>query len=163
MEKQTKAITRQLTHPLKSRIFLLSKLPSAFFTGVRIRDVDEKKCRVTVPYNWFSKNPFHSIYFACLGMAAEMSTGVLCMIHLYYRKPPVSMLVVKVEGDYFKKATDKTIFICEDGEKIENAIDEAILSGEARTIRAKSTGTNKNGELVATFYITWSFKVKSKK
>ena len=163
MEKQTAAFSNLMKHPFKFRIFLLSKLPSAYFAGVRIREVDEKKCMVTVPYKWFTKNPFRSTYFACLGMAAEMSTGALCMMHLFKRKPTVSMLVVKVEGNYFKKATDRVTFICEDGEMIEKMIEESISTGEARTVRAKSIGTNIEGELVAEFYITWSFKAKSKK
>ena len=163
MEKQTAAFSNLLKHPFKFRIFLLSKLPSAYFAGVRIREVDEKKCIVTVPYKWFTKNPFRSTYFACLGMAAEMSTGALCMIHLFKRKPAVSMLVVKVEGNYFKKATGIVSFICEDGELIEKMIEESISTSEARTVKTKSIGTNKEGELVAEFYITWSFKGKSKK
>ena len=28
------------------------------------------------------------------------------------------MLVVKTEGEYFKKAVDKTTFVCEDGSQI---------------------------------------------
>ena len=163
MEKQTAAFSNLLKHPFKFRIFLLSKLPSAYFAGVRIREVDEKRCVVTVPYKWFTKNPFRSTYFACLGMAAEMSTGALCMIHLFKRKPAISMLVVKVEGNYFKKATGIVSFICEDGELIEKMIEESISTSEARTVKTKSIGTNKEGELVAEFYITWSFKGKSKK
>jgi acyl-coenzyme A thioesterase PaaI-like protein len=141
---------------------LFSKLPSAFFAGVRVREIDEKKCVVTVPYKWFSQNPFRSTYFACLSMAAEMSTGALSMTHLYKRKPPVSMLVVKVESEYFKKATGRTTFVCEDGEMIQKAIGESIATGEARMVRARSVGKNKEGEVVAEFFITWSFKVKSK-
>ena len=160
MEQSTNAFIRLMKHPIKFRIFLLSSLPSAFFAGVRIRDVDSKRCVVTVPYKWFTKNPFRSTYFACMGMAAEMSTGALCMIHLYKSKPPVSMLVVKVEGEYFKKATGRTTFICEDGEAIQKAIEESIATGESKTVRAKSTGRNKEGELVSEFFITWSFKAK---
>src|SRR5215813_13773421 len=93
-------------HPVKFRLYLLSKLPSAFFAGVRPKEIDEKKCTVTVPYKWFSQNPFRSTYFACLSMAAEMSTGSLSMMHVYKRKPPVSMLVLKVESEYFKKAVN---------------------------------------------------------
>jgi hypothetical protein len=96
-------------------------------------------------------------------MAAEMSTGALALGHLYKRKPVVSMLVVKTEGEYFKKAVDKTTFVCEDGPQIERCIEEAIESGEGRTIRAKTIGKNKAGELVAEFFITWSFKAKKEK
>ncbi len=149
--------------PFKFRLFLFAKLPAAYFAGVRVREIDEKKCVVTVPYKWLSQNPFRSTYFACLSMAAEMSTGSLAMAHLFRIDPPVSMLVVKVGSEYFKKATARTSFVCEDGELFKNAIAETIATGEARIVKARSVGRNKEGEVVAEFYITWSFKVKTKK
>jgi hypothetical protein len=155
------AFSKLMKHPLKFRMFLLSRLPSAYFTGVRVKEVDEKKCIATVPYKWFSKNPFRSTYFASLAMAAEMSTGALALLHLYKRKPSVSMLLVKLEADYFKKATDKTSFVCNDGELIQRAIEESVDTGGARTVKVKSTGTNKTGETVAEFFITWSFKART--
>src|SRR5215510_8401687 len=133
MNNDTTAFIKLMKHPLKFRMFLLSKLPSAYFTGVRVKEVDEKKCVVTVPYKWFSKNPFRSTYFASLAMAAEMSTGALSMAHLYKRKPSVSMLLVKMEAEYFKKATDKTSFTCNDGELIQRMIEESVVSGETRS------------------------------
>jgi len=152
-----------MKHPVKFRMFLFTKLPAAFFAGVRVREADEKRCVVTVPYKWLSQNPFRSTYFACLSMAAEMSTGALAMAQLYKLNPPVSMLVVKVESEYFKKATGRTSFVCEDGEFFQQAVEETIATGEARTVKARSTGRNKDGEVVAEFMITWSFKAKSKK
>ncbi|MBP8765937.1 MAG: thioesterase, partial [Ferruginibacter sp.] len=74
---------RLTIHPFKLLIFLFKNLPSAFFSGVRVQYVDGDKSVVTVPYKWFSRNPFRSTYFACLSMAAEMSTGVLAMGHSY--------------------------------------------------------------------------------
>ena len=162
MNPNAAAFIKLMKHPVKFRLFLLAKLPSAFFSGVRLRDINAKQCRVTVPYKWFSQNPFRSTYFACLAMAAEMSTGVLGLMQLHKRSPSVSMLVVGLEAKYFKKATSRTSFICEDGELIQQAVDEAIATGEGRTIKATSTGRNKEGEVVAEFYITWSFKAKRK-
>jgi len=152
---------RTVLHPFKFRLFLLSKLPSAYFSGVRVRYVDEKKCVVTVPYRWFSTNPFKSTYFACLSMAAEMSTGVLAMAHIYKRKPGVSMLVLKIQGSFLKKATGTTTFTCEDGILIKQTIEEALARGDGRTFAAVAIGKNEAGEVVATFEITWSFKGKS--
>ena len=160
MSANASALIRSLKHPLKFRMYLLSRLPNAFFAGLRIKELDETVCRVTVPYKWFTKNPFRSTYFACLGMAAEMSTGVLCLVHLHKRNPPVSMLVVKVESEYFKKATGKTIFTCEEGLMIRETIEQAIEKGEAKTFKARSIGKNAEGLIVAQFFITWSFKSK---
>ena len=152
----------QLTrNAVKFRIFLLSKLPAAFFSGVRVKTIDETKAIVTVPYKWFSQNPFKSTYFACLAMAAEMSTGLLAMMHTYKGNPPVSMLVTGLEAAYFKKATGITTFTCQEGFAINNTIQAAIATGEGKIIKIKSTGKNDKGELVAEFFITWSFKVKN--
>ena len=163
MESNFQLFSKQMTSPLKFRMFLLSKLPSAYFSGVRVKSLDENKCEVSVPFKWFSQNPFRSTYFACLSMAAEMSTGALALGHLYKRSPAVSMLVVKTEGEYFKKAVDKTTFVCEDGSQIKKMIEEAVASGDGRTMRAKTIGKNKAGEIVAEFFITWSFKAKKEK
>src|SRR4029078_12882310 len=160
MESNFQLFSKQMTSPLKFRMFLLSKLPSAYLSGVRVKSLDENKCEVSVPFKWLSQNPFRSTYFACLSMAAEMSTGSLAMAHLYKSTPPVSMLVVRVDSEYFKKATGRTSFVCDDGLLFEKAIEETIATGEARIVKAKSIGTNKDGEVVAEFYITWSFKAK---
>jgi hypothetical protein len=160
MSANTSSLIKSLSHPLKTRMFLLKNLPNAFFSGVRIRNINEEQCAVTVPYKWLTKNPFRSTYFACLSMAAEMSTGALCLVHLYKRNPPVSMLVIKVESEYFKKAVGRTTFTCVDGAVIRDTIDRAVASGEAQMVRAKSVGRNEGGVVVAEFFVTWSFKVK---
>ena len=152
-----------IRHPLKFRLFLLAKLPSAFFSGVRVRHLDEEQCRVSVPYKWFSQNPFRSTYFACLAMAAEMSTGVLAMLYTHGKKPPVSMLVTELKATYHKKATGRTYFSCEEGAAFRRAIDEAITLGQPASLSVQSKGISEGGELIAVFEITWSFKTKENK
>jgi hypothetical protein len=160
MNTNTSSFIQLMKHPVKFRMFLFAKLPAAFFSGIRIKELDEKHCVTVVPYKWLTQNPFKSTYFASLSMAAEMSTGLLSMMHIYKRQPAVSMLVVKLEANYFKKATGKTFFTCEDGDKIVATIEESIATGEGKTFTAKSTGKNEAGELVAEFFVTWSFKCK---
>jgi hypothetical protein len=105
--------------------------------------------------------PFRSTYFACLSMAAEMSTGVLAMAQIYGRKPSVSMLVVGLEAKFYKKATGPTRFVCTDGLLVKEAVEAAIVSGEGQTVQLQSNGYNEQNEMVATFYFTWSFKAKT--
>lgn len=150
-----------VNHPVKFRLFLFTKLPSAYFSGVRVKSLSEEKAEVTVPYKWFSQNPFKSTYFACLAMAAELSTGLLALLNTYNRKPAVSMLVVGLEAVYHKKATGITLFTCEDGLAVKDIVNDAIATGEPKAIKTKSTGVNEKGELIAEFFITWSFKVKA--
>jgi hypothetical protein len=154
---------RSMTRPFKFRMFILFKLPSAFIAGVRIKYMDENKCVVTIPYKWLTQNPFKSTYFACLSMAAEMSTGALALAHLYKKDPAVSMLVVKVNSDYYKKAAGRSTFTCEDGAQLKQTIEKAIATGEAQSFAARSVGRNAEGEVVAEFLVTWSFKARTKK
>lgn len=154
------AFYKLVNSPLKFRLFLLRKLPSAYFAGLRIESCTEEKCVVSVPFKWFTQNPFRSTYFACLSMAAEMSTGVLAMAHVYGRKPSVSMLVVSMHSSFHKKAKGKTVFICEEGKAIQQAISTACSGGGPQTITVISKGYNKQNELVAEFCFTWSFKAK---
>jgi hypothetical protein len=147
-------------HPFKFRLFLLTKLPSAYFSGVRIKSTTLQSCQVTVPYKWFSQNPFKSTYFACLSMAAEMSTGVLALAHIHGRKPGVSMLVVNLKATFLKKAVGITSFTCTDGLAIQQCIETAITTGQGKTVVTKSIGVNEQGETVAECEVTWSFKAK---
>jgi len=142
-------------------MYLFFKLPAAFFSGVRVRELTEEKCVTSVPFKWLTQNPFRSTYFASLAMAAEMSTGTIALSNVYERTPSVSMLVTKMEATYFKKATSTIFFTCEQGKEIASIIDEAVKTGEGKSVIAKSTGKNKSGEIVAEFLFTWSFKTKS--
>lgn len=152
---------KQLTNPIKFRLFMLQRLPSALFAGLRIKALDDKHAVVTVKYKWFNQNPFRSMYFAIQAMAAEMSTGLLASGQVYRRNPPVSMLVVGLEAKFVKKAVDTISFTCRDGDAIDKAIEESLTTGEGKTITCHSTGTNKAGEVVSEFWITWSFKAKT--
>ncbi len=145
----------------KFGLYLFYKLPAAFFSGIKIKSLTPEKCTTSVPYKWLTQNPFNSIYFASLAMAAEMSTGVLALSNIYGREPVVSMLVTKMEANYFKKAKEVTFFTCEDGLKMADTIDEAISSGEGRTITVTTNGRDRNEELIAEFFFTWSFKAKT--
>lgn len=151
-----------LRNPLKFRYFLLKNLPAAYFSGLRLIGASQESCEVSIPYKWFTRNPFRSTYFACLSMAAEMTTGILAMGNIYATKPKISMLVVSVEGKFYKKATGITRFSCTQGKEIADTVLKASEQEEGITTRALSSGYNEDGELVAEFWITWSFRKKSR-
>jgi hypothetical protein len=146
----------------KFRLFMLKNLPSAFFSGLKVAEISQEKAVVTIPFKFLTKNPFKSVYFASQAMAAELSTGVLAMAHIFKRNPSVSMLVFDMKANFTKKAATKITFTCTDGLSIKNAVEQSIQTGEGVTVTAKSTGKDKSGDVVSEFYFTWTFKVKSK-
>lgn len=150
---------RKMTNPLVFWFAMLFKLPSAIFWGLRIKALTAGTCEVTIPYHWRSQNPFKSIYFAALAGAAELSTGALGQLALAGRGS-FSMLVVDFRAEYFKKANSKITFLCNQGVELFELIDR-LKAGEAGQLTMVSTGKNPSGEVVAKFFVTWSFKRKA--
>lgn len=162
MNKAFHQFRQRINNSIYFKSFLLSKLPAAFFAGLAVKDFKEELAIVAVQQKWFNKNPFGSIYFAVLSMAAEMSTGILCMGYIYKHEPSISMLITEQRGLFHKKATGKILFHCTDGNKIAAAVEDAVKAGTA-TIVCYAKGFNRNNDLVAEFWVTWSFKLRTGK
>lgn len=141
--------------------FLLYKLPSAYFSGVRVVEMNDHKAIARVKHQWINQNPFNSLYWATQGMASELVTGVLLMVHIANSKKKLSMLVTAQNGEFYKKATGRISFVCEEGEKIKAVIDRAIETGEGQTLLLSACGTNEQNEKVSQFTYTWSIKLKN--
>lgn len=146
--------------PSKINIFLLFKLPSAYFSGVRLKEFSPEKVIVVVKFGWINQNPFKSMYFAVQAMAAELSTGVLTMYHIQNSGHKISMLVLANKSVFHKKATGKIKFISEDGQLIKQTIEKAIITKEGQTCWMHSKGINQQGEVVAEFDFQWTIKIK---
>ena len=155
------SFVHKISSPFRFGFFLATKLPAAFFVGLKLKQINEQSCTILVKHSWFSKNPFKSVYFAAEAMAAELSTGLLAIGHIHNKSSKVSMLVIKMEAQFSKKGTGKLYFTCADGIAFQNTIAEAIRTREGQTLVSKSIGTNEKGETVAEFNFTWGFKAKS--
>lgn len=148
---------------IRLKFFLGLKLPAAFWSGIRLTHLDKAQAIVEIKHSWRNQNPFRSIYFACLAMAAEFSTGVLAHEIVKTSGHPFSMLVVGLQANFTKKATGRIRFTCQDGAAFEQVLKECIISGEPGTIDSISIGVDEAGDQVAQFTIRWSFKCKSVK
>lgn len=140
--------------------FLFFKLPSAWWSGVRLKALSTSQSEVTVTHKWFNQNPFNSMYFAVQAMAAELSTGVMVMNQIEKSGKKISMLVAENNSSYTKKATGKIRFICEDGFIVEEGIGKAVYSGQGETFWVKSKGFDEKGDQVSEFNFKWTVKVK---
>jgi len=144
------------------RFYLLKSLPLAFVAGIRVKELINESCVTTVKYCWLTQNPFRSMYFACQTMAAEMSTGLLLINHIYKSTPRVSMLIVQNKAVYHKKAVGRITFVCLDGTAIFESINKAKSTSESVLIDTIAIGKDESGDIVAEFTFTWSVKIKNK-
>lgn len=140
--------------------FLFFKLPSAWWSGVRVTEIEGAKCEVCVTHKWFNQNPFRSMYFAVQAMAAELSTGALVMKDIKESGQKISMLVAQNKASFSKKATGKIKFTCLDGAKIKAAIEKTIETGEGQVFWLDSQGVNSDGVEVSKFSFEWTVKIK---
>lgn len=146
--------------PAKLNTFLFFKLPSAFWSGVRVKVIEDTTCVATVKHRWFNQNPFNSMYFAVQAMAAELTTGALVMKQIKDSGKSISMLVANNKCSFTKKATGRITFTCTDGNLITEAIKNTIATGEGQTFWMKSIGTDKKGDQVSTMEFEWTIRIK---
>lgn len=159
LNKQAQFLVNNLSSGIKFKLWALKNLPSVFFWGISIKELNADICSVRIPFGWRSQNPFKSIYFAALAGAAELSTGALALLSMA-GKGKYSMLVTDFKAEYSKKANTHTLFTCANGPEFFSTIDSLKNSGDSGVVQAVSIGRNLQGEEVAKIYVTWSFKKK---
>lgn len=149
--------------PSKLNKFLLFKLPSAYFSGVRLKEISEDEATVTVKHRWINQNPFKSLYWATQGMASELATGVLVIQGIENSGKKISMLVRSQKGTFTKKATGRIRFVCKEGNKVKDAVNTAIETGEGQSLILYVEGFDEAGDSVSHFEYEWGIKLKKKK
>ena len=155
-------MAKKLT-PSKINTFLLFKLPSAYFSGVRLKKINDESATVTVKHRWINQNPFKSLYWATQGMASELATGVLVIQGIENCGEKISMLVQSQKGHFTKKATGRIRFVCNDGKKVNAAIEKAIDTGEGQSLTLYAEGFDEAGERVSNFEYEWALKLRKNK
>lgn len=145
---------------LSFNAFILAKVPIAWIAGVRLHHLDDTSCRMAVKYGWLNQNPFRSMFWAVEGMAAEFSTGALCISKIRQSNRKIALLVVNLEAGFSKKAVGKIVFRCDQGAEVDATIQNALDTMEPQILTMRSVGVDSQGDQVAEFFFTWSFKAK---
>jgi len=141
-------------------VFMFFKLPSAWWSGVRLKYMDDTMAVASVRHRWANQNPFKSMFWAVQGMAAELATGAMVTSQIRQTGKRISMLVQNNNANFSKKATGRITFTCEDGHLIKAALYKTIATGEGQTIWMKSVGVNTDGVVVSTFNFEWTVRLK---
>ncbi|MBK8700595.1 MAG: DUF4442 domain-containing protein [Saprospiraceae bacterium] len=150
---------KKITNPFIYFFFMLWRLPSLIFWGVKVRYLSDAVAIVTIKHKWTNQNPFGSVYFSALNGAAELSTGIMVQSFLQ-GLGPYSMLVVESNATFVKKAKGRITFTCEEGSRVNGIIYEMEKSGIAQSFWLTSTGTDEAGDVIGKFSFLWSLKKK---
>ena len=139
---------------------MLLKLPAAWLSGVRLTSINDSKCEAKVRFKWINQNPYHSMFWAVQGMAAELTTGMLLTKCIQDSNANISMLLVSNKSSFHKKAVGKITFTCSEGKVAKQLINLTI---ENITSKAwlKAKGYDEEGDFVSEFEFEWSCKKRN--
>ncbi|MDP7002113.1 MAG: DUF4442 domain-containing protein [Candidatus Thalassarchaeaceae archaeon] len=152
----------RLSGTLRFRLFAARSFPAAAFTGLRIDRLDRKLCITSVPGGWRTQNPFRTVYWAVQGMAAELATGAAPFAISRSMSEKLRMFVIGVESSFTKRAKGRISFTCDELDKVCEAVERSIASGESVNLDLRSIGTDSSGDVVSEWVFKWNFRVMSR-
>lgn len=126
--------------------------------------LDDDRCVVRVPLNWFNKNRmFNGMYVGVYGIGADIVGGALVQHWIRNQDVPMSMIVARIEQDLVRRGDSDVLFTSEDSRRIGDMVARAASSGtreqEVITVTA-TTRTKGDEQTVARMKITMSVKPK---
>lgn len=149
-------LAKKLSSPWKLRLWMLTKLPMGLLSGMYIQSLDEERCVVVLKERWWITNPFGSVFWAVMGMAAEMSTGALVYAHL--QGSGVRFILVGMEGQFFKKAKGKSYYFCQTGSEVLRSVGQIVNPNENIVVIMPVTAKDEDGQVLAEFSFRWQLR-----
>lgn len=149
-------LAAQMSTPWKLRFWMMRHLPMGWLTGMYIRTLTPGHCEVVVPDRWWTRNPFGSLFWAVMGMAAELSTGML--LYAWSQDAEVRFILTGVEARFFKKAKGKSYYFCDAGTLIPPVIEVVLQNDESGEVLLPVTARDAKGQHLADFIFRWQLK-----
>ncbi len=150
------SIAQKLSSPWKFRLWMIKSLPMGLLSGMYIQSLDEQACVVVLKERWWIRNPFGSVFWAVMGMAAELSSGALVFAHA--QGGNVKFILVGVEGEFFKKVKGKSYYFCETGSDVLRSIEQIVNPNDTSVVILPVTARDEAGQLLAEFRFRWQLK-----
>ena len=144
------------------KLFLLGffKIPIIGFTRPKLIAIDGENISVKIKLNRRTKNHLNSMYFGALAVGADIAGG----IHVFYfaelSGKKVSFAFKGMKADFIKRAESNVIFESNQGDLVMQAIEESKMTGERINKSIQVTALDSKQEIVATFEMIVSVKVK---
>ncbi|MGY8645645.1 MAG: DUF4442 domain-containing protein [Candidatus Poseidoniales archaeon] len=143
------------------RLFTMFSMPTGWFAGLRVVQLDDNVCLTSLPGGWRTQNPFKTMYWAVQGMGAELSTGASTFAISKSMSEKLRMFVVSTEAKFTKTAKGKITFTCEENSIARAAIEESKVTGRPVECNLTSIATDSSGDIVSEWIFKWNFLVIS--
>jgi hypothetical protein len=149
-------LARRLQNRWLLRLWMIKNLPMGLISGMYIESLDEGGCRVVLNDRWWIRNPFGSVFWAVMSMAAELSTGAL--VYAYASGPKLQFILVQVEAKFLKKAKGKSSYFCPAGQDVLRCIENLVNTDDSSIVSLPVVAQDRDGQILAEFIFFWRLR-----
>jgi acyl-coenzyme A thioesterase PaaI-like protein len=143
-------------------IFLLGlfKIPLIGFVRPQLIELSDEKVAIKIKFRRRTKNHLNSMYFGALAVGADVAGGIHAFYFSEKLNKKVSFAFKSIHAEFLKRAETDVIFECSEGAKIKAIITESLEKQIRINQLVRVVARNLSNEIVATFDMEISVKVK---
>lgn len=144
---------------MKIRAWALAKVPMIHYARPKVVESSADEVRIVIPLRRRTKNHWNSMYFGALAVGADLAAGLLAMNCIEKSGGKVSLVFKDFQAEFLKRPEGAVEFRCLEGQAVQEAVREAIASGERVTIPVGVEAWV--GEKVAQMSLGLSLKIRA--
>ena len=127
-------------------LFGLLKIPLILYVRPRVIQVDNDRCEVKVPLTRRTRNHWKSMYLGALAIGADLAAGLILMEVIKGSHEKVSFIFKDFTANFMKRPEADVHFICKEGHKIRQAVEETIQSRDRVNATINISEINSKGK-----------------
>jgi acyl-coenzyme A thioesterase PaaI-like protein len=146
-------------------LFTRFRIPLMGYVRPELIKINEKEAVFRIKLRRRTRNHLNSMYFGALAVGADLAGG----FHAFYLADKLnvklSLAFKDFSAEFLKRPMGDVYFICTEGQKVKNMIDETLSTGERVTSPIQIMGVTDypdNPEEIARFSLGLSLKNKTK-
>ena len=154
-------LSQKLKMTLFIRYFGLMKVPMIFYCKPRVIEISSKSVTLKIPFIRRNRNHLGSMYLGALCVGADITSALLSLSIIKESGKKILPIFKDFKADYYKRAEGDVLFVCNQGDEIQNMIQEVIQNKVRinKKIDVLAYVPSKlNEEVVAKFSLTLSLK-----
>ncbi len=154
-------LSQKLKMTLFIRYFGLMKVPMIFYCKPSVIEISSKSVTLKIPFIRRNRNHLGSMYLGALCVGADITSALLSLSIIKESGKNILPIFKDFKADYYKRAEGDVHFVCNQGDEIQNMIEEVIQNKVRinKKIDVLAYVPSKlNEEVVAKFSLTLSLK-----
>lgn len=136
------------------------KIPMIGYVKPKLVFIDDDTVKVKIRLRRRTKNHLNSMYFGALSVGADIAAGIYAFYFAEQMKTKVSFAFKSMKAEFLKRAESDVVFVCSEGKLIQAAMKQSHTSKERINQPVTVLAYDQQNEVVATFVMTVSVKVK---